>query len=135
MIKAIVLEDISAAIRKLESTGMYSAGENITHYGCDIEHCVGECECEYHSLEIFPFDFGQDGPIRTLEAMPGDIIVFEDDVANGPAILVMGSPASGMHYSKAERREYIARAQLSFSSNAEAAYEAGVSTNEERVRA
>lgn len=134
MIKSFVLNDITSAIRELEATGMYSAEENITHYGCDVEHCEG-CECECRSLEVFPFDFGQRGSLRAVEAMIGDIIVFEDNVANGPALLVMNSPAVGKRYSEEERREYIARARLSFSDNAEAAYETGVSTNEERVRA
>lgn len=135
MIKSFILDDIPAAIRALESTVMYSAEENITHYGCDDDHCCEGCECECRSLEVFPFDFGQCGSLRAVEAMPGDIIVFEDDVANGPAILVMNTPASGKRYSEEEHQEYIARAQLLFSSNAEAAYEAGVAANEERVRA
>ena len=134
MIKAVIVDDIPSAIRELESTGMYAAEEEVTRYGCD-DHCGEGCECECHLLEISPFDFGQGGILRTVRAMLGDIIVFEDDMDYGPAILVMESPAFGTRYSEEERREYVARALSAFSDNAEAAYEAGVAANDERVHA
>lgn len=136
MIKAVIVDDIPSAIRELESTGMYAAEEEVTRYGCDDgEHCGEGCECECHLLEISPFDFGQGGPLRSVGVMLGDIIVFEDDMSYGPAILVMESPAFGKRYSEEERREYVARARMSFSDNAEAAYEAGAVANDERVHA
>ena len=135
MIKAVIVDDIPSAIRALEATGMYAAEEEITRYGCDDENCGEGCECECHLLEVFPFDFGQGGPLRSVVAMPGDIIVFEDDMSNGPAILVMESPAFDTRYSEEERREYVARALSAFSDNAEAAYEAGVAANDGRVHA